>query len=141
MPGEPAPLTPDRTALTNDPRPLPPDPTLLTLEQRHQVQFVLEVVDLLAERHGFDPALLVHPRTGTPLGPVLARMRHALNGGAAQPNGEGIHATHPNADGLHADAHSAHAPADQPQPNGNAPANRAQAQADAARRDNATARP
>jgi hypothetical protein len=40
--------------------------------------FVLEVVDLLAARYGFDPASLVSPRTGVPLGPELARMRAAL---------------------------------------------------------------
>jgi hypothetical protein len=40
--------------------------------------FVLEVVDLLAARYGFDPATLVSPRTGVPLGPELARMRAAL---------------------------------------------------------------
>jgi hypothetical protein len=44
---------------------------------------VLELVDLLAARYGFDPAALVSPRTGIPLGPELARMRKAVEGCAA----------------------------------------------------------
>ena len=50
----------------------------LTPEERASVRLVIELVDMLAVRHGFDPAELISPRTGTPLGPVLARMRDAL---------------------------------------------------------------
>jgi hypothetical protein len=39
---------------------------------------VLELVDQLADRYGFDPAALTDPRTGNSLAPVLARMRKAL---------------------------------------------------------------
>ena len=51
----------------------------LTPEERASVRLVVELVDMLAARHGFDPAELISPRTGTPLGPVLARMRDALS--------------------------------------------------------------
>jgi hypothetical protein len=40
---------------------------------------VLEVVDRLADRDGFDPAELRSLRTGEPLGPVIERMRAALD--------------------------------------------------------------
>jgi hypothetical protein len=50
----------------------------LTSEQCRHVRFVLDLVDLLAEQHGFDPATLTNPRTGAPLGPAIARMRDAL---------------------------------------------------------------
>lgn len=50
----------------------------LTPDERASVRLVVELVDMLAARHGFDPAELISPRTGTPLGPVLARMRDAL---------------------------------------------------------------
>lgn len=50
----------------------------LSLEQCSHVRFVLELVDQLAERHGFDPAALTDPRTGNSLAPMLARMRQAL---------------------------------------------------------------
>jgi hypothetical protein len=53
-------------------------PSTLALEHRRQVLFVLELVDLLAARYGFDPATLVSPRTGVPLGPELARMLKAV---------------------------------------------------------------
>jgi hypothetical protein len=58
----------------------PAEPRLATLAPEHRlhVSFVLEVVDLLAARYGFDPATLVSPRTGAPLGPELTRMRQAL---------------------------------------------------------------
>jgi hypothetical protein len=58
-------------------------PPALAPEHRRQVLFVLELVDLLAARYGFDPAALVSPRTGIPLGPELARMRKAVEGCAA----------------------------------------------------------
>ena len=54
------------------------NPATLCDEHRRQVTFVLEVVELLAQRYRFDPAALVSPRTGIPLGPALARMRAAL---------------------------------------------------------------
>lgn len=50
----------------------------LSPEQCHHVRFVLELVDRLAARHGFDPAMLTDARTGDSLGPVLQRMRQAL---------------------------------------------------------------
>ena len=50
----------------------------LTPDERAAVRFVIELVDLLAARHGFDPSELVNPRTGRPLGPAIARMREAL---------------------------------------------------------------
>jgi hypothetical protein len=50
----------------------------LSPEQCSHVRFVLELVDQLAERHGFDPSDLIDPRTGNSLAPVLARMRQAL---------------------------------------------------------------
>jgi hypothetical protein len=50
----------------------------LTPDERAAVRLVIELVDLLAARHGFDPAELVSARTGRPLGPALARMRDAL---------------------------------------------------------------
>jgi hypothetical protein len=56
----------------------------LSPEQCHQVRLVLDLVGLLAERHGFDPAELVSPRTGAPLGPALARMRDALQASDAE---------------------------------------------------------
>jgi hypothetical protein len=62
------------------PQPQPPDdPRRLTVTQRRQLRFVLEVVDGLAERDGFDPAELRSLRTGEPLGPVIERMRAALD--------------------------------------------------------------
>lgn len=54
----------------------------LSDDQRRQVQFVLEVVDLLAERYGFDPAELANARTGESLAAALARMRDAVDGSA-----------------------------------------------------------
>jgi hypothetical protein len=68
-------------------RPAPLDP-----EHRRQVSFVLEVVDLLAARYGFDPATLVSPRTGAPLGPELARMREALQDSPDAPREDGSRA-------------------------------------------------
>ena len=59
-------------------------PGPLNPEQCRGVRFVLDVVDLLAARHGFDPATLVNPRTGRSLGPVLARLRSALEASEAQ---------------------------------------------------------
>jgi hypothetical protein len=59
--------------------PAPFPPRALAPEHRRQVLFVLEVVDLLADRYGFDPSTLVSPRTGGQLGPELARMRAALD--------------------------------------------------------------
>ena len=53
----------------------------LTPDERAAVRLVIELVDLLAERHGFDPSELVNPRTGRRLGPALARMREALHEG------------------------------------------------------------
>jgi hypothetical protein len=53
-------------------------PQSLTPEQRLHVRLVLDLVDALAECHGFEPAELVSPRTGVPLGPALARMRQAI---------------------------------------------------------------
>ena len=53
----------------------------LSGDQRRQVRFVLEVVDLLAERYGFDPGQLTNGRTGEPLASALARMRDAVDGG------------------------------------------------------------
>ena len=50
----------------------------LTPDERAAVRLVIELVDLLAARHGFDPTELVNPRTGRPLGPALTRMREAL---------------------------------------------------------------
>ena len=50
----------------------------LSPEQCGHVRFVLELVDQLADRHGFDPSALTDPRTGDSLAPVLARMRQAL---------------------------------------------------------------
>ena len=50
----------------------------LSPEQCRYVRFTLDLVDLLAGRCGFDPADLVSPRTGAPLGPALGRMREAL---------------------------------------------------------------
>ena len=55
-----------------------------SLEQYGRIRFVLELVDQLADRHGFDPAELTDPRTGQPLAPVLARMRQALADGDAR---------------------------------------------------------
>jgi hypothetical protein len=55
----------------------------LTTEQRRHVSFVLELVDLLASRHGFDADELVNPRTGEPLGPLLDRLRSAVRGRGA----------------------------------------------------------
>ena len=60
------------------PRPAPAKTRRLTSEQCHHVRFVLELVDLLAERYGFNPATLINPRTGAPLGPAIARMRDEL---------------------------------------------------------------
>jgi hypothetical protein len=60
------------------PHQLPPQTAPLTSEQRHHLLFVLDLVDQLAARHGFDPAELLSTRTGAPLGPTLARMRAAL---------------------------------------------------------------
>ena len=60
----------------------------LSLEHYGHIRFVLELVDQLADRHGFDPAALTDPRTGHSLAPVLARMRQALaesDGRAARP--------------------------------------------------------
>jgi hypothetical protein len=57
----------------------------LTPDERAAVRLVIELVDLLAERHGFDPTELVNPRTGTPLGPVLARMRDAMRNSEQTP--------------------------------------------------------
>jgi hypothetical protein len=62
----------------------------LSPEQRSHVRFVLELVDQLADRHGFDPAALTDPRTGESLAGVLARMRRALadsDARTARPNG------------------------------------------------------
>jgi hypothetical protein len=53
----------------------------LSGDQRRQVRFVPEVVDLLAERYGFDPGQLINGRTGEPLASALARMRDAVDGG------------------------------------------------------------
>jgi hypothetical protein len=53
----------------------------LSGDQRRQVQFVLEIVDLLAERYGFDPSGLANVRTGESLAEALARMRGAVDGG------------------------------------------------------------
>jgi len=50
----------------------------LSPEQCQYVRFVLELVDQLAARHGFDPAALTDARTGDSLAPVIARMRKAL---------------------------------------------------------------
>jgi hypothetical protein len=55
----------------------------LTPDERAAVRLVIELVDLLAERHGFDPTELVNPRTGRSLGPALGRMREALREGEA----------------------------------------------------------
>ena len=52
----------------------------LSGDQRRQVRFVLEVVDLLAERYGFDPAQLANVRTGESLAAALERMRSAVLG-------------------------------------------------------------
>ena len=57
----------------------------LTPEERAALRFVIDLVDLLAARHGFDPAQLINPRTGRPLGPTLARMRDALDDDDAPP--------------------------------------------------------
>jgi hypothetical protein len=57
----------------------------LSGDQRRQVRFVLEVVDLLAERYGFDPAQLANARTGESLAAALARMRDAVDEGAVGP--------------------------------------------------------
>jgi hypothetical protein len=46
--------------------------------QRLHVRFVLDFVDFLAARDGFDPAELRDPSTGDPLGPLLTRLRAAL---------------------------------------------------------------
>ena len=43
-----------------------------------ELRFVIELVDMLAARHGFDPAELRSSRTGAPLGPALERLREAL---------------------------------------------------------------
>jgi hypothetical protein len=43
----------------------------LSGDQRRQVRFVLEVVDLLAEHYGFDPRQLINGRTGELLAPAL----------------------------------------------------------------------
>ena len=59
----------------------------LTPDERAAVRLVIELVDLLAERHGFDPKELVNPRTGTSLGPVLARMRDAVEDEDQSPPG------------------------------------------------------
>jgi hypothetical protein len=63
----------------------------LSPEQCHHIRFVLELVDRLATRHGFDPVALTDPRTGSSLAPVLARMRQALAASDAErprPNGQ-----------------------------------------------------
>jgi hypothetical protein len=54
----------------------------LTPDERAAVRLVIELVDLLAARHGFDPAELVSARTGRPLGPALSRMREAVREGS-----------------------------------------------------------
>ena len=51
----------------------------LSGDQRRQVRFVLEVVDLLAERYRFDPAQLANVRTGESLAAALERMRSAVD--------------------------------------------------------------
>jgi hypothetical protein len=56
----------------------------LTPDERAAVRLVIELVDLLAARHGFDPTELVNPRTGRPLGPALTRMREALREGETE---------------------------------------------------------
>lgn len=60
-----------------------PDQDELSGDQRRQVRFVLEVVDLLAHRYGFDPAQLANVRTGESLAAALARMRDAVDDGGA----------------------------------------------------------
>lgn len=60
-----------------------PDQDELSGDQRRQVRFVLEVVDLLAQRYGFDPAQLANVRTGESLAAALARMRDAVDDGGA----------------------------------------------------------
>ena len=50
----------------------------LTPEQCSYVRFVLDVVGLLAARHGFEPDELCNARTGASFGPSVARMRKAL---------------------------------------------------------------
>jgi hypothetical protein len=70
----------------------------LTPEQCRHVRFVLDLVDLLAERHGFDPATLTNPRTGAPLGPALVRMRDAVAASEPAPSpGTTIPAAKPTA--------------------------------------------
>jgi hypothetical protein len=60
-----------------------PDQDELSGDQRRQVRFVLEVVDLLAQLYGFDPAQLANVRTGESLAAALARMRDAVDDGGA----------------------------------------------------------
>jgi len=43
-----------------------------------QICLVVDLVDGLAQRAGFDPQELVDPRTGTSFGPLLARVKAAL---------------------------------------------------------------
>ncbi len=61
-----------------DPQPAAREAQPLTPEQCRHVRFVLDLVDLLAERYGFDPATLANPRTGAPLAGDRA---HARRGG------------------------------------------------------------
>jgi hypothetical protein len=67
-----APESPDREPRADGP------PHRFTPTQRLQVRFVLDFVDFLAARDGFDPAELRDPGSGEPLGPLLARLRAAL---------------------------------------------------------------
>jgi hypothetical protein len=77
--GEAQPPPPDR-----------PDRPPLDAGALARVRFVLELVDLLAERDGFDPAAFVDPRTGEPLGGAMKRMRTALGGEATQSPPAGV---------------------------------------------------
>ena len=88
---KPSGLTKNGRASTvcTDAAPAEHGPATLAPEHRAQVTFVLEVVDLLAARYGFDPASLVNPRTGAPLGPELTRMRKALESSADSTLGDG----------------------------------------------------
>jgi hypothetical protein len=43
-----------------------------------QICFVVDLVDGLAQRAGFDPEELIDPRTGASFGPFLARVKAAL---------------------------------------------------------------
>jgi hypothetical protein len=70
-------------------------PDALTPEYRGPVLFVLDVVDLLAARYGFDPAGLISPRTGRPLGPELARLRNALEPSSGMAVEDGLGASSP----------------------------------------------